>query len=495
MNSIHRLLYLTKINYHLLICFLLPFFISTVGLGQEDQKQPNIVFFFVDDMGIKDLSCYGSDFHQSPNIDKLASTGMKFTNAYAACTVCSPSRAALMTGQYPARLRITDWIDGWFMPYASMKIPEWQLFLPSESKTLPEELRKNGYKTIHVGKWHLGDEEKDWPLSHGFDVNIGGWKAGSPATNKGSYFSPYNNPTLADGEKGEFLTDRLVKEAIHQIEIAKEKPFYLQFNFYNVHTPLQAKPEKVKKYQSLIGKGEGGKHHQNPTYAAMVEHVDDAVGQIIEKLENEGLIDNTIIVLSSDNGGLELKANKKGRKPKSNYPYRTGKGNFYEGGVRVPMIVKWKGKVIQAESDVPMMTIDFMPTLLSLTSTKYKKKAVDGVDLSQVLTKKESIDRTLFWHYPHYHIQGAEPYSAVLKGRWKFYRIYGKKDELYDLSKDIGEASNVIDENEDVAIEMEKELKHWLKKTNAQLPVKNPHFNPEKEKKTKPYKLRNQFWQ
>ncbi|KXX69323.1 hypothetical protein AVL50_19975 [Flammeovirga sp. SJP92] len=466
-----------------------------VGLGQVVNDQPNIVFFFVDDMGISDLSCYGSDFHQSPNIDKLANTGMRFTNAYAACTVCSPSRAALMTGQYPARLRITDWIDGWFMPYASMKIPEWQLFLPSESKTLPEELRKNGYKTIHVGKWHLGDNEKDWPLSHGFDVNIGGWKAGSPATNKGSYFSPYNNQTLADGKKGEYLTDRLVKEAIQQIENSKEQPFYLQFNFYNVHTPLQAKPEKVEKYQHLIENGKGGKHHQNPTYAAMVEHVDDAVGQIVDKLEKEGILDNTIIVLSSDNGGLELKTNKKGRKPKSNYPYRAGKGNFYEGGVRVPMIVKWVGHIPKAESDVPAMTIDFMPTLLSLTSTKYKKKTVDGVDLRQVLTQKEKIDRTLFWHYPHYHIQGAEPYSAVLKGRWKYYRIYGQRNELYDLSNDIGEANNVIDKYEEVANEMEKELNRWLKQTKAQLPEANPYFDPMKEKKTKPYNLRDQFWQ
>ncbi|NME72520.1 sulfatase [Flammeovirga aprica] len=484
-----------KNNYHLLISFLLPFFLPSIGEAQVENSQPNIVFFFVDDMGIKDLSCYGSDFHQTPNIDKLSASGTRFTNAYAACTVCSPSRAALMTGQYPARLQITDWIDGWFMPYASMKIPEWQLFLPSESVTLPEMLKEKGYKTIHVGKWHLGENEKDWPLSHGFDVNIGGWKAGSPATNKGSYFSPYNNPTLPDGEEGEYLTDRLVGDAIHQIEIVKGQPFYLQFNFYNVHTPLEAKPEKVAKYQALIDKGKGGKHHQNPVYAAMVEHVDDAVGKILKKLEEEGLIDNTIIVFSSDNGGLELKANKKGRLPKTNYPYRTGKGNFYEGGVRVPMIVKWTDKVQKAESNVPAMTIDFMPTLLSLTSTKYKKKTIDGADLSKVLKEKKTMDRTLFWHYPHYHIQGAEPYSAVLKDNWKYYKIYGKRSELYDLSKDVGEANNVIEDNQKVAIEMEKALQQWLKQTDAQLPEINPYFDPEKEKKTKPYRLKDQFWQ
>src|SRR5581483_1750011 len=301
---------------------------ASTASAAGDSRPPNLVVFLIDDLGWTDLGCFGSDLYQTPNIDKLAQQGMKFTNSYSACTVCSPTRAALMTGKYPARLHITDWIHGSKRPNAKLAIPKWTEYLPRTEVTIATALKEVGYTTAYVGKWHLGDKNEGWPDKHGFDVNIAGYEAGSPP----SYFSPYKIPTLTDGPKGEYLTDRLAAEAVRLIETNKDKPFFLYFPHYAVHTPLQAKSELTEAYQKKI---RPGLRHTNATYAAMIESMDQAVGRVLSRLTELGLSERTVIVFTSDNGGL--------LRSTTNVPLRAGKGSSYEGGVRVPTIVKWPG--------------------------------------------------------------------------------------------------------------------------------------------------------
>jgi arylsulfatase A-like enzyme len=265
--------------------------------GGNDGKRPNVIFILIDDLGWTDLGSFGSDLYETPNLDQLCRRGMKFTNNYAACTVCSPTRAAIMTGKYPARLHITDWIPGTKRPRAKLTVPLWTQYLPREEVTIAEALRKAGYVTCHIGKWHLGNQEQGWPDKHGFDFNFGGYERGSPP----SYFSPYKIPTLTDGPAGEYLTDRLAAEAARFIDAHKHEPFFLYWPHYAVHTPLQAKKELIEKYQKKI---RPGMRHTNATYAAMVESMDQAVGRVLAKLTELGLDDRTIVIFTSDNGGL-----------------------------------------------------------------------------------------------------------------------------------------------------------------------------------------------
>ena len=463
--------------------------LAGVSSKAQEQKleQPNVVFFVVDDLGWKDITCYGSDMYQTPNVDQLAREGVKFTNAYSACTVCSPTRASLMTGKYPAKLHCTDWIEGWKYPHAKLKVPDWTMYLDHNETTLAEAFKNSGYSTGHVGKWHLGEDEKYWPENHGFDVNIGGWKKGAPNRNKKlgakGYFSPFGNPRLKDHENEEYLTERLADEACGFIDINQKKPFFLNFWFYNVHTPLQARKEKVEKYKALV---DSTKYQKNPTYAAMVEHMDDAVGKVVQKLKDLDLYDNTIIVFTSDNGGLIGRGK---RKVTNNYPLRSGKGDVYEGGVRVPLIIKAPG-VTKAGSVNTSLAIspDYMPTLVDLAHlnvTNDVKKGFDGVSLLPVLESNEAdLERDeIFWHYPHYHIEGATPYSAVRKGDWKWIHLMETNSyELYNLKEDIGEINNLADVKKEIKEDLLKDLEAWKTKLDAQMPTKNPNYDPTKRR-------------
>ncbi len=432
-------------------------------------EKPNVIFFLIDDLGWTDLGCQGSDLYETPHLDRLAKDGVRFTDAYSACTVCSPTRAALMTGKYPARLHITDWIPGRVVPDARLKIPDWTKYLPREETTVAEALKAAGYVTGLVGKWHLGDEKEGWPDKHGFDVNLGGYERGQPP----SYFSPYRIPTLKDGPAGEYLTDREADDAAQFIAANKGRPFFLYLPLYAVHTPLQAKKELVERYRQAI---KPGMRHTNPTYAAMVHGVDQAVGRVREALKEHGLAGRTLIVFTSDNGGLSH-----GRTPStSNVPLRAGKGSAYEGGVRVPLLVLWPGVTpaggVCAE---PVITADLYPTLLEIAGARGEpghNAAVDGESLVPLLKGPRAKPRreAIYWHYPHYHAGGATPYGAVRAGDWKLIEFYeDDRVELYNLKDDLGEKKDLAAAMPDKARGLREKLHAWRKAVGAQMPTPN----------------------
>lgn len=440
-------------------------------------RPPNVVLMLVDDMGWTDIGCGGSKYYETPNIDQLAKDGMRFTDAYSACTVCSPTRAAILTGKSPARLQITDWIAGHERPFARLTIPEWTKYLPLEEETLAEKLKAKGYVTASIGKWHLGGPDF-YPEKQGFDVNIGGTDRGSPP----SYFSPYGIATLSDGPKGEFLTDRLTSEAINFMEQNKEKPFFIYLPHYAVHTPIQAKPEVVAKYQ----KKAPSRGHSDPVYAALVESVDDSVGRLRAALEKLALRENTLFIFTSDNGGLSHLVNSKGwsRGPTDNSPARLGKGSAYDGGVRVPFIAVWPEVIPQGEKcDVPVISYDVLPTVLAAVSgTEVKSQGIDGESLMPLLTQKDLIKRgAIYWHYPHYHPGSATPYSATREGDWKLIEFYeDSRVELYNLRRDPGETQNMAEVDGDVTERLLKQLHQWRADVGAQEPEGNPDFDPER---------------
>lgn len=449
---------------------------SAISLQAQD-RPPNIIFVLIDDMGWTDLGCYGSKYYETPNIDQLAKDGMKFTQAYSACTVCSPTRASILTGKSPARLHITDWIAGHNRPNARLSIPEWTKYLPEEEETLAERLKTRGYATASIGKWHLGGAEHS-PEMHGFDVNIGGTEQGSPP----SYFSPYKIATLPDGPKDEFLTDRLTSEAIGFIEKNKDQPFFIYLPHYAVHTPIMGKPEVVAKYQAK--KADNG--HSNPVYAALVESVDDGVGRLRETLKKLNLAENTIFIFTSDNGGLSNQVNEKGwrRGPTDNSPSRLGKGSAYDGGVHIPLIVVWPDTIeAGSESDVPVISYDHLPTLLEASGTPLKEgQIIDGESLMPLLTQKDILKRdAIYWHYPHYHPGSATPYSAIRAGDWKLIEFFEDQHvELYNIRRDVGEADNVATVEGDIAEQLHKQLDEWRTKVGAQLPTPNELYDSER---------------
>lgn len=429
---------------------------------------PNIVVFLIDDLGWTDLGCTGSDLYETPNIDRLAREGMKLTNAYSACTVCSPTRAALMTGKYPARLHITDWIHGHKKANPKLLIPKWTEYLPRDEVTLASALKPAGYTSACVGKWHLGDETEGYPDKHGFDVNIAGCERGAPP----SYFSPYKIPTLKEGPQGEYLTDRLADEAVRFIDASKTRPFFLYFPHYGVHTPLQAKQDLVEKYRRKI---KPGMKHTNALYAAMIESVDDSVGRVMARLADLGLDKNTIIVFTSDNGGLMNST--------TNQPLRVGKGSAYEGGVRVPTLVRWPGVIppgsVCAE---PVITPDFYPTLLEIAGVSGEAKhnaGVDGKSLVRLLRDPQAkVDRdAIYWHYPHYHPGSATPYGAVRARDWKLIEFFEDMHvELYNLKDDIGEQNDLAGKMPEKANELREKLHAWRQAVGAQMPTVNPAY-------------------
>jgi len=458
-------------------------YLALAALSPLDAGSPNVVLFIVDDLGWTDVGCYGSDLYQTPHVDRLASQGVRFTNAYAACTVCSPTRAAIMSGKYPARLNCTDWISGHQRPFAKLAVPDWTPYLAESEYTLAEALRDAGYATAHIGKWHLGESENFWPENQGFEINIAGNSGGSPVANGGKgYFSPYNIPRLEDGPKGEYLTERLAEEACAFIERASrdEKPFFLNLWLYSVHTPIQAREELIGKYQRLAREDA---RHTNPVYAAMVEHMDTALGKVLAQLKDSGIERDTVVIFSSDNGGL---CGNRRWKVTSNAPLRSGKGDIYEGGVRVPFVVSWPAAIPGARViDTPVISMDIYPTVLELTDVagrQIQNQELDGLSLKPVLSGQATIDRdSLFWHYPHYHTQGAQPYSAIRKGHWKLIHVYEEPEvQLYNLQDDLSEARNLADARPEIRDQLMEELNSWRQAVAAQAPTPNPHYDPEK---------------
>lgn len=431
---------------------------------------PNIIFMLIDDLGWTDLGCFGSKFYETPHIDRMAREGMKFTDAYSACTVCSPTRASLLTGQYPARLHITDWIAGHQRPFAKLSVPDWTKELSPAIPNLAQVLKTRGYATASIGKWHLGPEACR-PDKLGFDLNVGGYDRGQPP----SYFSPYKIPTLTEGPDGEFLSDRLTTEAIQFIEQNQARPFFVYLPHYAVHTPIQAKPEVIAKYKA---KADPNAPHKNPAYAALVESVDDSVGRLMAKLDELKLSANTLLIFTSDNGGLIG--------PTANPPLRVGKGSAYEGGVRVPLIVRWPGTVKPGSTcAVPVITPDFFPTLLALSGAAVPAShKIDGGNLVPLLKQTGGLQRdTIYWHYPHYHPGGATPYSALRQGDLRLVEFHeDQRIELYNLNDDIGETRNLAAAQPEKAAALREKLHAWLKETGAQMPAPNPQADPEKEK-------------
>ncbi len=437
--------------------------------------KPNVVLILADDLGWTDLGCFGSDFHETPDIDRLAKDGMKFTQNYSACTVCSPTRAALMTGKYPARLHITDWIPGQMPDNPKLLVPDWTKFLPLEEATIADAFKSAGYTTASIGKWHLGTEEY-YPEKHGFDLNIAGTDKAQPTT----YFAPWKIPTLTEGRDGEYLTDRLGEEAVKFIERSRDKPFFLYLPHFAVHLPVQGRADLVAKYKRKL---KPGLTHTNAAYAAMVESLDESVGRIRAKLSELKLADRTIVIFTSDNGG---------RIPTtSNKPLRYGKASAYEGGVRVPLIVHWPGVTKPGSlSDAPVISMDFFPTLLEMCGFGVPSRAVrdgtsnlDGVSLVPLLRGTGTLRRdALFWHYPHhqhYQLGGATPYGAIRSGDLKLVEFFNDMHvELYNIREDLGEQHDLAETMPKKAGELRARLHAWRNEVGAQMPAPNPKYDP-----------------
>ena len=447
--------------------------------------KPNVVLIVADDLGWRDLGCYGSTFHKTPHLDRLAKDGVRFTDFYAACPVCSPTRVSILTGKYPQRTGITDWLPGRpDRPDQKLKRPPLPLELPLAEVTLAKALKANGYATGIIGKWHMGGVGFE-PQKFGFDVNVGGDQAGSPR----SYFAPFENkqgkmPGLETAPPGEYLTDRLALEAEKFIDANKDKPFFLYLPHYAPHTPLRAKQELIDTYKGPPAHG----RQSHPTYAAMVESLDDAVGRVVKKLDALKLTEKTLVLFTSDNGGL---ATLEGMPfaPTFNGPLREGKGYLYEGGVRVPLIVKWPGVVKPGTTTSELAcSIDIFPTIEQATQGMEQAEKPDGrrdgLSLVPVLHGDQFKTRKIFWHYPHYANQGSKPGGAVRRGDFKLIEFYetGRR-ELFDVKKDISESRNLAAEKPGVVDELAAELDAWRKDVGAKMPTPNPAYVPNPQAK------------
>lgn len=456
-----------------------------VALVSVSHAEPtNFVFFLVDDLGWADVGCFGSEFYETPNIDALAASGMKFTNGYAACPVCSPTRASIMTGRHPVRVDITDWIPGRAtsgVKDAKFKHVHDRDNLALEEVTIAEALKPHGYQTFFAGKWHLGDEGH-WPTDQGFDFNIGGNSKGSPP---GGYYSPWTNPTLKAKRPNEYLTERLTSESLNFLESRKnDAPFLLYLAYYNVHTPIQPYKKRIDHYQDKAKQfttdtptieehdGVSRTRQDNPALASMVAAVDDSVGEILGKLEELNLSDNTVVVFFSDNGGLCTLARRPG--PTSNLPLRSGKGWLYEGGVREPTIIRAPGVTkAGSESDVPIVSMDFFPTMLELAGLPQQPELhADGQSLVSLLNGGDLAQRELYWHYPHYHGSTWAPGASIRDGDWKLIEFYHYENvELYNLKRDPGEQTDLSQTEPETRDRLLEKLHAWQKRMNARMPV------------------------
>ena len=402
------------------------------------RKPLNFVFLLVDDFGWADIAANNPHtFYETPNIDRLAGSGMNFKNGYAANPVCSPTRFSIMTGKYPSRFDATNFFSG--RRSGRLKPAPLNDWMPLEEVTLAEALKECGYKTAFLGKWHLGKDEKYWPENQGFDQNIGGGAVGSP---RGGYFAPFENPRLKEYPKGSHLPKVLTDESLKILDQYKSDPFLLYLAFYSVHTPLQGREDLVAKYKAkrekllADGRAEFGPEEQvwpvdrkrevrirqcHAVYAAMIEAMDEQIGRVLDKLEDLGIADNTAVILMSDNGGLSTSEGS----PTSNLPLRGGKGWLYEGGIREPFLIRWPGVTEPGSCcETPVISTDFYPTMLDMAGMPFKRKQhLDGMSLVPLLRGGHSLDRdALYWHYPHYSNQGGFPGGGDQAGRLETYR-------------------------------------------------------------------------
>ncbi|MDP6633622.1 MAG: sulfatase [Phycisphaerae bacterium] len=460
---------------------------SAVG-RQAPKKKTNFIFFLIDDLGWTDVGCYGSRYYETPNIDRLARGGMRFSDAYAASCVCSPTRASILTGKYPGRLHITHAIP--IQGASRLKGPLpllpaiYTKNLPLEEVTIAEALKDAGYVSASMGKWHVCWDKGYYPEDQGFDLNVGGNNMGNP----GNYFHPYQGSwrmtskhplirwnTLPDGKPGEYLTDRLTDEAVKFIDKNRQRPFFLYLSHYAVHTPIQAKKKILAKYK----KKPKAKRHKNAGYAAMIESVDQSVGRVLKKLDDLGLADRTVVIFASDNGGH-------GRIT-SHHPLRGNKGNFYEGGIRVPLIVKWPGVVKPgSQCPTPVISTDFYPTMLAMAGLPLRpEQHIDGKNIVPLLKQSGGLKRdALYWHFPNYigagHPNAARPCSVIRKGDWKLIEfLEDNRVELYNLKDDLSEKTDLASKMPDKANALRRMLEQWRKDANVQMPKPNPKYRPQ----------------
>ncbi len=446
---------------------------------------PNILLILVDDLGYSDLQCYGNTLVKTPHIDQLSRDGIRFTQAYASCTVCSPTRAALLTGKNPTTLNLTDWIPGHqanrgSQPHQRFIVPAFNQQLPLEEITFAEKLTEKGYATASIGKWHLGGDGY-LPADQGFHINMAGYEKGSPP----SYHYPYTSERRRDrihpleltGDSL-YLTDRLTNEALEFIRINSQNPFVLYLPFYNVHTPLQGRPDLVMKYEGLLAGQQNDSVQRNPDFLAMIESVDENVGRLMESLENLEIADRTLVILTSDNGGLLLRNGTEIR-ASWNYPLRAGKGTLYEGGLRIPAIISWPGKIDPGQtSDELIISTDLFPTFLEAAGIPVDH-SIEGKSLLPHLLDGELLNReTLYWHYPHYHL--GMPGAVIRQGPFKLIQYYEDGDlELYDLSSDTGESINLAEQYPSKVDSMLRMLDQWRAENQAQMPSPNPEYDPD----------------
>ncbi len=438
-------------------------------LAATGARKPNIVFILADDMGWSQSGCYGSKYYETPNIDRLAKQGMRFTDAYAACPVCSPTRASIMTGKYPARLHLTDYIPGKEFPSAKYKIPDWQKFLPLEEVTIAEELKVAGYVTASFGKWHLSITKKPPkseaynPDKQGFDETIITYK---PKRN--------SNP-----ENDAHNVRKIAERSLKFLEENRDKAFFLFVSHNSIHGPEMERSALVEKYRQKEG---SDLPQNNPVLGAMIETLDNSVGQILQKLDDLNLAENTIVIFYSDNGGL--------RQTAEQTPLRGGKATVYEGGIREPLIVRWPG-VVKAGSIChdPVISVDFLPTLNEMAGIRQNSSPdIDGMSIVSLLRDARHVKReALYWHYPHYHSSGIAPSGAVRKGNFKLIEWFDtsvpevkKQFELYNLKDDPGEKNDLSDELPEKVEELSKLLRKWRKSVGAQLMTPNPDYDPAK---------------
>ncbi|MDG2220586.1 MAG: sulfatase [Rubripirellula sp.] len=447
--------------------------------NNQSPQKPNIVVILVDDLGYMDIGANNPNcFYETPNVDRLAATGMRFTDGYAANPVCSPTRYSLMTGKYPSRIDATNFFSG--KRGGTFKSAPLFDRMPLEEITIADALSEVGYATFFAGKWHLGPNEDFWPTKQGFDINRGGHRGGGPYGGD-KYFSPYGNPRLTDGPKGEHLPDRLATDTADFIEQNKNKPFLAYLSFYSVHTPLIGRPDLVKKYQQRAKLITGEEFANEETvygdrqrkvrilqkhavYAAMVEAMDQAVGKVIDQLDRSGVAENTIVIFTGDNGGLSTSEGS----PTSNLPLRGGKGWVYEGGIREPWIIRYPDVTKPGSvNSQPICSIDVLPTVAAAAGIQFKHQ-VDGVNLLPAL-QGESLDRSaLFWHYPHYSNQGGFPGGAIRVGSFKLVERYEDgRVHLYNLRDDIGEQADLADKHPEMVREMRNQLHDWYKDVDA----------------------------
>ncbi len=475
--------------------FFVPIFLlgllTVAGYAAETSPPKNVILIVADDLGWADLGCYGSDLHETPNIDRLASEGVRFTDAYAASPVCTPTRASFMTGKHPARLNMTIWREAALERGRRLLLePICRDSLPLKEITLAEVFRDARYETVHIGKWHLGRAES-YPQAHGFKINIGGTLWGAPQT----FFYPYNGdryfsdwryvPDLEPGSDGDYLTDSLTDQALKVIDrnIAKKKSFFLNLWYHTVHTPIEGKPDLVAYYEKKISTQ--STQQKNPHYAAMVHSLDENVGRILTRLKTLGIEKDTVLIFTSDNGGFANTCKlHKGLQVADNSPLRSGKGSCWEGGIRVPLIVRTPGGAKAKVFTQPVISCDLYPTLLSLAGLEGRaNNAIDGVDLSSFI-KDPSLSQqrdTLFFHYPHYY-PTTTPVSAVRRGKWKLLEFFEPERpvELYNLSTDLGETRNLAQSNPAKRDELLQALVDWRKSVGAKLPEVNPDFKSRK---------------